>query len=127
MTNDEGRESEGAPERSPKAGAGAPSGVDGNGPSCPCLLFESGAELLDHRSPVCIYDALETDWLAEATGFKLLHLQIRSAELLGPHARRGPPMHACSIAPVGRSAPTTPRSTSAFIPITDQATQFCMR
>jgi hypothetical protein len=61
MTNDEGREPEGAPERSPKAGAGAPSGVDGNGPSCPCLLFESGAELLDHRSPVCIYDALETD------------------------------------------------------------------
>src|SRR6195256_1980050 len=32
MTNDEGREPEGAPERSPKAGAGAPSGVDGNGP-----------------------------------------------------------------------------------------------
>ena len=32
MTNDDGREPEGAPERSPKAGAGAPSGVDGNGP-----------------------------------------------------------------------------------------------
>src|SRR4030081_1655818 len=32
MTNDEGREPEGAPEPSPKAGAGAPSGVDGNGP-----------------------------------------------------------------------------------------------
>ena len=32
MTNDEGREPEGAPERSPKAGAGARSGVDGNGP-----------------------------------------------------------------------------------------------
>ncbi len=32
MTNDEGLEPEGAPERSPKAGAGAPSGVDGNGP-----------------------------------------------------------------------------------------------
>ena len=32
MTNDEGRKPEGAPERSPKAGAGAPSGVDGNGP-----------------------------------------------------------------------------------------------
>src|SRR5258708_16953296 len=32
MTNDEGREPEGAPERSPKVGAGAPSGVDGNGP-----------------------------------------------------------------------------------------------
>ena len=32
MTNDEGREPEGAPERSPKAGAGGPSGVDGNGP-----------------------------------------------------------------------------------------------
>ena len=32
ITNDEGREPEGAPERSPKAGAGAPSGVDGNGP-----------------------------------------------------------------------------------------------
>ena len=30
MTNDEGREPEGAPERSPKAGAGGPSGVDGN-------------------------------------------------------------------------------------------------
>jgi hypothetical protein len=29
---DEGREPEGAPERSPKAGAGAPSGVAGNGP-----------------------------------------------------------------------------------------------
>src|ERR1700704_443978 len=32
MTNDDGRKPEGAPERSPKAGAGAPSGVDGNGP-----------------------------------------------------------------------------------------------
>jgi hypothetical protein len=29
---DDGRKPEGAPERSPKAGAGAPSGVDGNGP-----------------------------------------------------------------------------------------------
>src|SRR5450830_622573 len=32
MTNDEGLKPEGAPERSPNAGAGAPSGVDGNGP-----------------------------------------------------------------------------------------------
>src|SRR5207245_3473937 len=32
MTNDDGREPEGAPERCPKAGVGAPSGVDGNGP-----------------------------------------------------------------------------------------------
>ena len=32
MTNDQGRKPEGAPERSPKAGEGAPSGVDGNGP-----------------------------------------------------------------------------------------------
>ena len=32
MTNDEGRKPEGAPERSPKAGEGVPSGVDGNGP-----------------------------------------------------------------------------------------------
>src|ERR1700731_2293487 len=32
MTNDDGRKPEGAPERSPKVGAGAPSGVDGNGP-----------------------------------------------------------------------------------------------
>jgi transposase InsO family protein len=32
MTNDDGRKPVGAPERSPKAGAGAPSGVDGNGP-----------------------------------------------------------------------------------------------
>jgi transposase-like protein len=32
MTNDEGLKPEEAPERSPKAGAGAPSGVDGNGP-----------------------------------------------------------------------------------------------
>ena len=32
MTNDEGRKPEGAPERSPKAGVGAASGVDGNGP-----------------------------------------------------------------------------------------------
>ena len=32
MTNDEGRKPEGAPERSAKAGVGAPSGVDGNGP-----------------------------------------------------------------------------------------------
>src|SRR6476661_10263661 len=32
MTNDDGREPEGAPERSPKARVGAPSGVDGNGP-----------------------------------------------------------------------------------------------
>ena len=30
MTNVEGRKPEGAPERSPKAGEGAPSGVDGN-------------------------------------------------------------------------------------------------
>src|SRR4249919_2422575 len=32
MTSDEGLKPEGAPERSPKAGIGAPSGVDGNGP-----------------------------------------------------------------------------------------------
>jgi hypothetical protein len=32
MTNDDGRKPEGAPERSPKAGVGYPSGVDGNGP-----------------------------------------------------------------------------------------------
>lgn len=32
MTNDDGQKPEGAPERSPKAGAGAPSGFDGNGP-----------------------------------------------------------------------------------------------
>ena len=32
MKNDDGRKSEGAPERSPKAGVGVPSGVDGNGP-----------------------------------------------------------------------------------------------
>ena len=31
MTNDDGRKPEGAPERSRKAGVGAPSGVDGNG------------------------------------------------------------------------------------------------
>jgi hypothetical protein len=31
MTNDEGRKPEGAPERSPEAGEGAPSGFDGNG------------------------------------------------------------------------------------------------
>jgi hypothetical protein len=32
MTNDDGRKPEGAPERSPKAGEGAASGVDRNGP-----------------------------------------------------------------------------------------------
>ena len=32
MTNDDGRKPEGAPERSPKAGAGAASGVGGNEP-----------------------------------------------------------------------------------------------
>ena len=32
MTNDDGRKPEGASERSRKAGVGAPSGVDGNGP-----------------------------------------------------------------------------------------------
>ena len=32
MTNDDGRKPDGAPERSPKAGVGAPSDVDGNGP-----------------------------------------------------------------------------------------------
>jgi hypothetical protein len=32
MTNDDGRKPEGAPERSPKAGVGAPSGVEWNGP-----------------------------------------------------------------------------------------------
>jgi hypothetical protein len=32
MTNDDGRKPEGAPERSPKAEVGAPSGIDGNGP-----------------------------------------------------------------------------------------------
>jgi hypothetical protein len=32
MTNDEGSKPEGAPERSPIAGEGAPTGVDGNGP-----------------------------------------------------------------------------------------------
>jgi hypothetical protein len=32
MTNDDGCKPEGAPQRSPKAGAGAPSGVDRNGP-----------------------------------------------------------------------------------------------
>ena len=34
-----------------------------------------------------ICDALETDWLAEAAGFKPLHLQIRSAELRGSGRR----------------------------------------
>jgi len=38
MTNDEGRKPEGAPERSPKAGEGAPSGVDGNGPKGPSII-----------------------------------------------------------------------------------------
>jgi transposase-like protein len=33
MTNDEGLEPEGAPERSPIAGEGVPSGVDGNSPT----------------------------------------------------------------------------------------------
>ena len=32
MTSGEGRKPEGAPERSPKAGVGTPSGFDGNGP-----------------------------------------------------------------------------------------------
>ena len=32
MKNDDGRKPEGAPERSPKAGVGVPSGVDGNSP-----------------------------------------------------------------------------------------------
>jgi hypothetical protein len=32
MMNDDGRKPEGAPERSPKAGVGAPSGDGGNGP-----------------------------------------------------------------------------------------------
>ena len=32
MTNDEGRKPEGAPERSPKAGVGAASGAEWNGP-----------------------------------------------------------------------------------------------
>src|ERR1700716_1412575 len=32
MTNDDGRKPEGAPERPPKAGAGAPSDVEGSGP-----------------------------------------------------------------------------------------------
>ena len=32
MRNDDGLKPEGVPERSPKAGGGAPSGVDGNGP-----------------------------------------------------------------------------------------------
>jgi hypothetical protein len=32
MKNDDGRKSEGAPERLPKAGVGVSSGVDGNGP-----------------------------------------------------------------------------------------------
>jgi hypothetical protein len=32
MTNDDRRKPEGASERSPKAGGGAPSGIDGNGP-----------------------------------------------------------------------------------------------
>jgi hypothetical protein len=44
MTNDAGRKPEGAPERSPKAGAGAPSGVDGNGliaRPAPVLFFEA--------------------------------------------------------------------------------------
>ena len=34
MTNDDGRKPEGAPERSPKACAGGPSDVEGNGPKC---------------------------------------------------------------------------------------------
>jgi hypothetical protein len=37
MTNDDGRKPEGAPERSPKAGVGAPSGVDGNVPTTALL------------------------------------------------------------------------------------------
>ena len=40
MTNDDGRKPEGAPERSAKAGEGAPSCVDGNGPA----LFRSAQD-----------------------------------------------------------------------------------
>jgi hypothetical protein len=45
MTNDDGRKPEGAPERSPEAGAGAPSGVDSNGPdSCPHDAYQHPGE-----------------------------------------------------------------------------------
>jgi hypothetical protein len=47
MTNEEGRELEGAPEHPPKAGAGAPSGVDWNGPKRhPGAQFQNGMEVI---------------------------------------------------------------------------------
>ena len=62
MTNDDGRKPEGAPERSPKAGAGAPSGVDGNGPKpiMARLLRGEPLELVARETNVSI--ARLTEW-----------------------------------------------------------------
>ena len=53
MTNDDGRKPEGAPERSPKAGAGGPSGLDGNGPK----RFSVRRKLAVYCSPVLRHPA----------------------------------------------------------------------
>ena len=47
MTNDDGRKPEGAPERSPKACAGAPSDVEGRLSACPDWLQAALQEFAD--------------------------------------------------------------------------------
>src|SRR4029077_14728286 len=74
MTNDDGRKPEGAPERSPKAGVGAPSGDDGNGPKAfsvqrkigivPRLLRGEPLELVAREANVSI--ARLSEWRERA-------------------------------------------------------------
>ena len=63
MTNDEGRKPEGAPERSPKAGEGAPSGVDGNGPKRFSVQHKMAIVARLLRGVAC---AVETRWPSDA-------------------------------------------------------------
>jgi hypothetical protein len=51
MTNDDGRKPEGAPERSPKAGVGVPSGDGGNGRKRFSVAARGTDDLKKERSP----------------------------------------------------------------------------
>src|SRR5215216_801274 len=100
MTNDEGRKPEGAPERSPKAGEGAPSGVDGNSPKrfsvqrkmaiVARLLRGEPLDLVARQTNVSV--ARLTDWrdralAGAATALKERERDDRDDEI----ARRAPP------------------------------------
>src|SRR5882762_813643 len=103
MTNDEGLKPEGAPERSPKAGVGAPSGVDENGPKrfsvqrkmaiVARLLRGEPLELVARETNVSIARLTEWRERALAGSFALLRATARGQRrrrALHPNLEREP-------------------------------------